>query len=151
MSCQGYAPATVKVYLSALSYWLKVMGMNDLTESFILQKMLKGMDNLYSTADTHKPITKELLIRIMNALTFVCSSVYETKLFRSALLLAFFALLRVGEITIHKTLGMLLIKKISSSLKIYNQLMLRFRFQRPIKKHCRLQKLLVNLIRSPFV
>ena len=101
MSCQGYAPATVKVYLSGLSYWLKVMGINDLTESFILQKMLKGMDNLYSLADTRKPITLELLIRIMNALTFVCSSVYETMLFRSAFSLAFFALLRVGEITIH--------------------------------------------------
>ena len=101
MSSQGYAPATVKVYLSGISYWLKAMGMQDLTESFIIQKMLKGMDNLYSAVDTRKPITIELLARIMNALTFVCSSVYESLLFRSAFSLAFFALLRVGEITVN--------------------------------------------------
>ena len=103
MSSQGYAPATVKVYLSGMSYWLKAMGMRDLTESFILQKMLKGMDNLYSTVDARKPITLELLIKIMDALTFVCSSVYESVLFRSAFSLAFFALLRVGEITVNTT------------------------------------------------
>ena len=62
MSCQGYAPATVKVYLSGLSYWLKVKGMNDFTDLLfnrkywmILQKMLKGMDNIqhgrYTQAD----------------------------------------------------------------------------------------------------
>ncbi|VDI02733.1 Hypothetical predicted protein [Mytilus galloprovincialis] len=79
LSKLGYAPATVKVYLSGLSYYLRINELTDLTSSFIIQKMLKGMDKLYGVVDSRKPITLEILARLINSLQFVCSSVYECK------------------------------------------------------------------------
>ena len=102
LSKLGYAPATVKVYLSGLSYYLRINELTDLTSSFIIQKMLKGMDKLYGVVDSRKPITLEILARLINSLQFVCSSVYECTLFRSMFSLAFFAFLRIGEITINR-------------------------------------------------
>ncbi|VDI46532.1 Hypothetical predicted protein [Mytilus galloprovincialis] len=40
--------------------------------------MLKGMDKLYGVVDSRKPITLEILARLINSLQFVCSSVYES-------------------------------------------------------------------------
>ncbi|VDI11053.1 Hypothetical predicted protein, partial [Mytilus galloprovincialis] len=102
LSKLGYAPATVKVYLSGLSYYLRINELTDLTSSFIIQKMLKGMDKLYGVVDSRKPITLEILARLINSLQSVCSSVYECTLFRSMFSLAFFAFLRIGEITINR-------------------------------------------------
>lgn len=65
--------------------------------------MLKGMDRLYGVEDSRKPITLELLVKLINSLQFVCSSSYECTLFRSMFSLAFFALLRIGEITVNNT------------------------------------------------
>ena len=101
LSSFGYAPSTVKVYLSGLSHWLRLNQMSDFTQSFNIQKMLKGMDRLYVVEDSCKPITLELLVKLMNSLQFVCSSNYECTLFRSMFSLAFFALLRIGEITVN--------------------------------------------------
>ena len=63
--------------------------------------MLKGMDRLHGVEDSPKPITLELLVKLMNSLQFVCSSNYECTLFRSMFSLAFFALLRIREITVN--------------------------------------------------
>jgi site-specific recombinase XerD len=41
LSSFGYAPSTVKVYLSGLSHWLRLNQMSDFTQSFIIQTMLK--------------------------------------------------------------------------------------------------------------
>ena len=100
LSSFGYAPSTVKVYLSGLSHWLRLNQMSDFTQSFIIQKMLKGMDRLCGVEDSRKPITLELLVKLINSLQFVCSSNYEYTLFRSMFSLTFFALLRIGEITV---------------------------------------------------
>ena len=63
LSSFGYAPSTVKVYLSGLSHWLQLNQMSDFTQSFNIQKMLKGMDRLYVVEDSCKPITLELLVK----------------------------------------------------------------------------------------
>ena len=63
--------------------------------------MLKGMDKLYGVEDSPKPITLELLVKLINSLQFVCSSNYECTLFRSMFSLAFSTLLRIGEITVN--------------------------------------------------
>ena len=63
--------------------------------------MLKGMDRLHGVEDSPKPITLELLVKLINSLQFVCSSNYECTLFRLMLSLVFFALLRIGEIRVN--------------------------------------------------
>jgi hypothetical protein len=40
---QGYSPSTVKAYLSGISYDIKSNGLEDVTQSFIIQKMMRGM------------------------------------------------------------------------------------------------------------
>ena len=96
----SYSPSTVKAYLSGISYYLKINGIIDITQSFIIQKMLKGMSRLDKRHDCRKPITLDILVRLLEALNTVCFSVYESKLFRAAFSIAFFAFLRVGEIAV---------------------------------------------------
>ena len=59
--------------------------------------MLSGMQRLHKRVDARKPITQDILIRIILALDKTCSSFYETVLFSSCFSLAFFAFLRIGE------------------------------------------------------
>lgn len=101
MSNSNYAPSTVKSYLSGLSFWLKTNNLDDPTQSFIIQKMLRGMEKLYGRPDSRKPITLSLLTRLIDSLQYVCSSSYECSLFRAMFSLSFFAFLRIGEITVN--------------------------------------------------
>lgn len=95
---QGYSPSTVKAYLSGISYYIKSNGLEDVTQSFIIQKMMRGMFRLDKRHDCRKPITLKILIKLTEALNKVCFSVYESVLFSCAFSIAFFGYLRVGEI-----------------------------------------------------
>ncbi|VDI09636.1 Hypothetical predicted protein [Mytilus galloprovincialis] len=48
--------------------------------------------------DCRKPITIDILTRLLDALNLICYSVYETCLFKASFSVAFFGFLRVGEI-----------------------------------------------------
>jgi hypothetical protein len=45
---QDYSPSTVKAYLSGISYYIKSNGLEDVTQSFIIQKMMRGESNATS-------------------------------------------------------------------------------------------------------
>ena len=98
---EGYSPSTVKTYISGIGFYLKIQGFLDLTSSFIIQKMLRGMLRLDRRFDCRRPITLDILIRLLSALGTVCSSLYEVKLFRAAFSVAFFAFLRIGEMAVY--------------------------------------------------
>ena len=98
----GYKAATAKSYISGLSFKMKLMGLFDTTKSFIIAKMLQGMEKLHKRVDARKPITFEILERIIAALPNVCSSDYESILFASCFTIAFFGFLRVGEFAFSK-------------------------------------------------
>ena len=93
----GYKASTAKSYISGLSFKMKMLGMSDTTKSFIISKMLHGMEKLHKRVDARKPITFEILEKIITALPNVCSSNYESTLFASTFSIAFFGFLRVGE------------------------------------------------------
>ena len=95
---QIYSPSTVKTYLSGISYYIKSNGLEDVRQSFIIQKMMREMFRLDKRHDCRKPITLEILIKLTEALNKVCSSVYESIFFSCAFSIAFFGYLRVGEI-----------------------------------------------------
>ena len=97
MEKNRYAPATAKSYISGLSFKMKILGLKDTTNSFIIQKMLAGMQRLHKRVDARKPITFDILSKIIFTLQKTCSSFYETLLFASCFSLAFFGFLRVGE------------------------------------------------------
>lgn len=79
---------------------MKISGLLDTTNSFIIKKMLLGMQRLHKRVDSRRPITIDLLVHIFDALQYTCSSVYETALFSSCFSLAFFAFSRVGEFAV---------------------------------------------------
>jgi hypothetical protein len=59
---------------------IKSNGLEDVTQSFIIQKMMRGMFRLDKRHDCRKPITLKILIKLTEALNKVCFSVYESVL-----------------------------------------------------------------------
>jgi len=76
---------------------MKTSGLLDTTSSFIITKMLLGMQRLHKKVDSRRPNTIDLLMHIFDALQYTCSSVHEAALFSSCFSPVFFAFLRVGE------------------------------------------------------
>ena len=71
-----------------------------ITQNHFLSKLIEGMKRKKPmNKDLRMSISLDLLTKLIGALSYVCKSSYETKLFASAFSLAFFGLLRVGEFT----------------------------------------------------
>lgn len=100
-----YAPSTVHTYVSALGYCHKLSGLADPTKVFFVLQMLKGYNKLGSRLDSRLPITLPILHRLLEATTHLCRSHYEICLFRAMYSFAFFACLRIGEITSSSSKG----------------------------------------------
>ncbi|XP_041379259.1 uncharacterized protein LOC121391847 [Gigantopelta aegis] len=99
LSLEQLSPSTVRTYISGLSNWHRLTGYGDPTEHFVISKLLEGCSRGNTRLDVRSPITLPVLEKIVAALSHVCSSQFETELFATAFKLAFFAFLRVGEIT----------------------------------------------------
>lgn len=90
----------MKTYMSSIAFHLKINNLPDTTKTFIIQKFLVGLSRKQPFVDVRRPITLELLHRIIQVLQSTCKSSYESTLFTSAYLLAYFGFLRVGELAI---------------------------------------------------
>ncbi|XP_062616410.1 uncharacterized protein LOC134278099 [Saccostrea cucullata] len=99
LSSKGTTYSTAKTYLAGLSFNIKLGNFPDPCQFFIVKKMLNGFKQLKHRKDSRSPITFPLLVKLIDSLQHVCRNYYEKLLFSSAYGLAFFALLRVGEIT----------------------------------------------------
>lgn len=102
LSYKGSPSSTVSTYLSGLSHEHKMKNIIDNTKSFIISKMIEGLKRKRpQKPDIRCPITVDLLKRLILALKSICSSQYEAVMFSAAFSLAYFAMLRVSEITIN--------------------------------------------------
>ena len=99
LSIRNYSPSSIASYISAISFVHKSNNLTDPTNSFLIKKILKGAHNLKGRKDVRLPITKDILIKLMNALPFVIQNVDNQLLLISMFALAFYAFLRIGEIT----------------------------------------------------
>lgn len=97
LASNKYSVNTVKSYVAGISFHMKIKNQTDTSDSFIIQKLLKGMSIKYKRDDIRKPITVEILKRIIGALPFTCFSKYESDLFSAIFALTFCAFLRIGE------------------------------------------------------
>ncbi|EDO32462.1 predicted protein [Nematostella vectensis] len=97
-----YAPSTVNTYVSALGYSHKLAGLPDPTKVFYIIQMIKGYTELGSRVDCRLPFSLPILRRIVSVAPSVTGSVFQETLFRTMCLTAFFAFLRVGEMTVNK-------------------------------------------------
>lgn len=95
---RNYSASSVTTFLSALSWMHKIKYMQDPTVVFVVKKMMEGYRRLRQSKDIRAPITQGVLIKICQMLPNICYNEYEERLFRAAFSLAYFGLLRVGEI-----------------------------------------------------
>ncbi|XP_053403946.1 uncharacterized protein LOC128558485 isoform X2 [Mercenaria mercenaria] len=91
LSQRGYAHRTVGCHIAAIGFTFNINGLLDTTQHFKIRKMLEGMKRLQNRSDARKPISFQLLLDLYNSLRFVCTSFYETLLFKTAFQVAFLA------------------------------------------------------------
>ena len=94
-----YAASTANTYVSALGYCHRLAGVNDLTKVFWVLEMLKGYGKLSLRVDPRLPITLPILRNILHQTPALCSCAYRARLYKAMCTTAFFAFLRIGEIT----------------------------------------------------
>ena len=94
-----YAPSSILTYVSAISFIHKVGNWPDPANSFIVQKMILGIQKERGKPDCRKPILPSFLKKLVFSVNSVVSSNFTRNLFKATFLLAFHAFLRVGEIT----------------------------------------------------
>ena len=87
-----YASFTVNTYVSALGYFHRLAGLWDPAKTFYITEMLKGYGKIGYKLDSRLSITFPILVRIMKGLD----------MFKAMCAMAFFAFLRIGEITVSK-------------------------------------------------
>ena len=95
-----YAPSTVYTYVSALGYSHKLYGFPDPSKAFFIVQMLKGYGKVGLRLDSRLPLTLHILHRLIQAAAFVTNTPEHATLFKAMCSLAFFAFLRVGEMTL---------------------------------------------------
>lgn len=94
-----YSLSTVTSHVSAFSYLHKALGYKDFGSSFLIKQFIKGANNsVPCKPDTRLPITIELLQKIVHALRFTITLLYDRVTFEAMCILAFHGFLRIGEI-----------------------------------------------------
>ena len=90
---------TVRSYTAAITWLHRINLWPNPTSSFIITKLLKGLERSNSqTRDKRLPITYERLIILLNLLPSICYNEYETILFTAAFTMAFYGFLRISEL-----------------------------------------------------
>ncbi|XP_070204767.1 uncharacterized protein [Littorina saxatilis] len=97
---KSYKPATISSYVSALGYIHKMYAVPDPTSSFMIQKLLQAGHKRTPAHDSRLPLSKKLLIQLLDSLTHIVVSPFDKALYSAMFSLAFHAFLRVGEITV---------------------------------------------------
>lgn len=95
----NFAPATVLTYVSALGYYHKIRNLFDPTQNFVIKKCLQGYQKLKSQSDIRKPITSAILKQLITSLNHTTNSNFIRVMLRAMYLVAFYGMLRLGELT----------------------------------------------------
>lgn len=102
LSLNRKAASTAANYIAAINFRCKFYQNYDISQQFIVKKMLEGMKRSKIVKDIRLPITLDLLNRIINQLPVICCSGYESTLFAAAFSVAYHGFFRVGEIAFTK-------------------------------------------------
>ena len=97
---QGLAPATITTYSAALGYFNKRAGFPDVSQLFLVQKTLTGIQRSGVSKPLCNLINLPLLHKLIDAIPRFAASHFDMVLCKSMFLLAFHAFLRVGEFTV---------------------------------------------------
>lgn len=94
---KGFAPTTIRSHLSAIAYSHRIAGFHSPTDSFLVNKMLKGIANSNCTMDQRYPITLPILHSLLNIIPKLAPSAFQASLFSAMFATAFYGFLRCGE------------------------------------------------------
>ncbi|KAM4025850.1 LOW QUALITY PROTEIN: uncharacterized protein ACNLHF_026276 [Anomaloglossus baeobatrachus] len=93
----GRLASAVAHRVAAVAFWLKMRGERDVSQDFRVRQALKGFRRSVRERDERQPISFGLLRRLVGSLRGICSSAYETVLFKTAFGLAFYGAFWIGE------------------------------------------------------
>lgn len=96
---QKYAVSTVLTYISALAFPHRLAGLPDPTKGDMIQLALRGYNKLNPSRDTRLPISLPILENIISSCVHTQSTLYNRRMMQAMYAIAFFAALRIGEIT----------------------------------------------------
>ena len=96
-----YTSSTVSSYLPAIGYAHRLAGVKDPTETALIRQILKGCSKLTPVHDMRLPITLLILRQIIASFQHTTGSAYKLQMLTAMCSLAFFAFLRIGEITVN--------------------------------------------------
>ncbi|XP_054825892.1 integrase/recombinase xerD homolog [Eublepharis macularius] len=95
----GLSPRSMRRDLAAVSFFSKAQGFPDPCCGFIVRRALEGWARLTPLPpDRRRPITLDILERVLRALPGLCWSPGEARLFRAAFVVAFYSAFRVSEV-----------------------------------------------------
>ena len=100
---KGYAPSSITITISAISYVHKMHNLVDPTATFVVRKMLQGAAKLRSSGDQRAPVTTSVLYQLVSSTPHVSLFYYNIVLTSAMYLLAFHAFLRIGEMVVSST------------------------------------------------
>lgn len=93
------APSSIISKISHLSFILKVLHVPDVTKDFTVTLLLAGLKRRITVVDRRKPLDILLINKMVEVLDHSAFGMRERYQFKSMFLLAFFAFLRIGELT----------------------------------------------------
>ena len=99
---QGYAPASIVSYVSAIAYIHKLLGLQDPTSSGLVQKLIAGATKVYAPKPSRLPITILILHRVLLGIDEIIPVHYHKILLKAMFTTSFFGLMRIGEVTMSK-------------------------------------------------
>ena len=97
---QDYKAPSMRNHLSAISFYHKINNLPSPTDSFLIEKLLRGAGVQSPGGDARLPITLPLLQRLLNVIQGASRNSYERCLFMSMCCTAFYAFLRCSEYTV---------------------------------------------------
>lgn len=112
------ATTTTRTIISALGFIFQLSSSQDLTQNFIIKRMLQSFLKTRHTNDPRLSITPEILSKLIQSLPCTIDSYFSRCLLKAMFIFAFCVFFRVGEITKtnSKLQHYLLFKHVSNSI-----------------------------------
>ena len=96
----NFSASSLTTIMSGLSYYHKMRMLPDPFQSFPVRQLLQALKkNSPSSPDSRRPISEFLLLQLLDKLQTLGLPIYETNLFSTMFLFAFYFGLRIGEYT----------------------------------------------------
>ena len=94
---RGLAIGTIHSHLSSISYYHRMAGFPTATDSFFVNKVLKGASNHFPSIDRRYPITLPILNSILEIIPSLAPNFYLRTLYSAMASTAFYAFLRCSK------------------------------------------------------